>query len=100
MRRMLQAKGLEVAGEEAIDQVGGQMLGDVVVMQGEVEAGDAVGHGGDSPQVVGDEDDGEAHGGLEVLDGLDEELLAEGVDAGGGLIEEKDLGTRSQCAGD
>ena len=64
----------------------------VVIVECPVEAGDAVagGHGG--AEVVGDHHEGEIELLLKGVEELGELLLAVLVDAGGGLVEEEDLG--------
>ena len=78
----------------------GHVFGGIVVMQRDVEAGDAVGHVADGAEVVAGEEEGEVHFAFEGLDKLDELLLADAVDAGGGFVEEQELGAGGQGAGD
>jgi hypothetical protein len=67
------------------------VAGDVVVVEGAVEAGDAVGNGADGAEVVADEDDRQPEVRLKTLDEFDEPLLAGRVDAGRRLVQEQQL---------
>ena len=54
------------------------MLGDVVVVQREVQARDAVANGADGAQVVADENDRQAELNFQLRDRFEELLLAGG----------------------
>jgi hypothetical protein len=76
------------------------MLGNVVIVQRDIQAGDAVGHAADGSQVVAGEDHRQVQVGLEAPKQLDELLLAGAVDARGGFVQQQNLRTRGERAGD
>src|SRR6266540_1124283 len=66
----------------------------------EVDDGDPVGHLLDEPHVVLDEEDREPVRAPQPLQELDEALLLDGVEPGGGLVEEQELRVARQRPGD
>ena len=81
---------LQVAREHPVHKVGRYVLRHVVVVQRDVQARDSIGHGRDGAQVVADEDDRQPQALFQLLDGLDELLLAGAIDARRRLVEESE----------
>ena len=94
------SKRFQVAGEHPVDQVGGEMLGDIVVVQRDVQAGNPVGHARYRPKVMACKNEGEPQLALEPFDEFNETLLTAAINAGGWFIEQKHPGSRGYGAGD
>lgn len=90
------AHGLQVTREHAIDQVGGQPFGDVMVMEHHVQAGDAIADGRHSAKIMADDDDRQSQLFFQALQELDELLLPGTVNSGGRLVQKKDFGLGGQ----
>lgn len=74
-------------------------VGAELVVVGGAEEEDLVGEGGDV-ETVGDDEDGDVDGAEGVLEHVEEELLVLGVEGGGGLVEEEDLGAPEEAPDD
>ncbi len=92
--------GVHVALEDFEEDVRGEALGAVVVVEVFGEAGDAVAAGDAAAEVVGDHDEGEVDFLFEGFEEGEEFFLAGLVDAGRGFIEEEDFRLIDQGAGD
>ena len=90
-----QLAGVGVLGV-VVDLVGGAGLDDLAA----VHHHDAVGGLGDDAEVVGDEDEAEAHLDLELLEELQDLGLDRDVEGGGGLVGDDDVGLHRQRHGD
>src|SRR5690606_26642026 len=87
---------LEPVGAHAAPEAHGRVLDDVAAV---VDDGDAVAQPVGLVEVVGGEDDGGAAGG-EVRDGVPDFAAPGRVEAGGGFVEEQDLGGQDHAGGE
>ncbi len=94
------AHRLQIAGEQAIDQIRRQMVRHVMVMQRQIQAGDPIAGCRDGSQIMTDKHNRQTHFRLKGQNRFDELLLAAAIDARGWLVEQKQPWTRSQRAGD
>src|SRR5262245_47123230 len=90
----LQSQRRQVAAEHRKDEIGRHVIGNIVIMQRDIEARNAIGNRSHRAQVVADENDGEIEVFLQILKEIDEMLLAGAVDAGGWFIEKKQFWSR------
>lgn len=90
----------QITSEHVEDQLRGHMIGGVVVMQREIQTGDAIRDACDGAQIVADQDEREVELTFQVEQKVDKPLLPGGVDACGGLIQKQQLRSRRQRPGD